>query len=66
MPFARHFWKCVARDGFSPGAVTRVTIVGNTPMLALLTETDARILLQPDSWTRPMDWRPDAPRALGQ
>jgi uncharacterized 2Fe-2S/4Fe-4S cluster protein (DUF4445 family) len=30
-------------------------------MLALLTGTDARILLQPDSWTRPMDWQPDAP-----
>jgi uncharacterized 2Fe-2S/4Fe-4S cluster protein (DUF4445 family) len=50
------------RDGFSPAAVTRVTIVGNTPMLALLTETDAQLLWQPDSWTRPMDWRPDVPR----
>ena len=56
------FLEMCSRDGFSPAAVTRVTIVGNTPMLALLTQTDARILLQPDSWTRPLDWRPDAPQ----
>ena len=50
------------REGLSPGAVARVTIVGNTPMLALLTGTDARTLLQPDSWTRLMDWSLDAPK----
>ena len=35
-------------------------------MLALLTQTDSRILLQPDAWTRPIDWRLDAPEALGR
>ncbi len=49
------------QDGFSPRGVSRVTVVGNTPMLALLTETDARSLLQPDSWVRPIDWPTRAP-----
>jgi uncharacterized 2Fe-2S/4Fe-4S cluster protein (DUF4445 family) len=35
--------------------VRRVNIVGNTTMLALLTEMDPDILLQPRSWTQPMD-----------
>ena len=55
------FLEMCLRGGFSPAAVARVTIVGNTPMLALLTESDARTLLQTDAWTRPLDWRPEAP-----
>ena len=54
------FLEICGQGGFSPAAVTRLTIVGNTSMLALLTQTDPRMLLQPDSWARPMDWRPDA------
>ncbi len=48
-----------SHDGINPGMVTRVAIVGNTAMLALLTETVPGILLQPDSWTRPFDCRLD-------
>jgi uncharacterized 2Fe-2S/4Fe-4S cluster protein (DUF4445 family) len=44
--------------GVSPAQVVRVTLVGNTAMLALLTETDPRLLEQPSGWTRPLDLRP--------
>ncbi len=44
-----------SREGVYPRQVTRVAIVGNTAMLALLTEADPRILLNPRSWTRPID-----------
>ncbi len=48
-----------SRDGFSPGKVVRIAIVGNTPMLAILTQTDSSVLLQPRSWERPIDCRLD-------
>jgi len=54
-----------ARYGVSPAAVGRIAIVGNTPMLALLTETDGRTLLQPSSWTRPIECRPDRGQSWG-
>ena len=50
-------------EGFNPRAVTHVAVVGNTPMLALLTEADPRVLLQPGSWTQPLECRPQDPRA---
>ena len=62
-PSARHFWRCAGASGLSPAAVSRHDVVGNTSMLALLTETDSRILLQPGSWTRPIDCRPHAAQA---
>jgi uncharacterized 2Fe-2S/4Fe-4S cluster protein (DUF4445 family) len=46
-------------DGIDPRMLTRVAIVGNTAMLALLTETDPGILLRPHSWTQPFDCRQD-------
>ena len=49
-----------SRGGISPGRVVRIAIVGNTPMLAILTQTDSSVLLQPRSWERPIDCRPDA------
>ena len=52
-----------AQQGLSPAAIGRVAIVGNTSMLALLTETDPGILLQSSSWTRPVDCRPDGGEA---
>ncbi len=52
-----------ARDGFSLAEVTRVNIVGNTSMLALLTQTDPRVLLQPRSWTRPVELTREYERA---
>lgn len=48
------------RAGVEPRQVTRVEIVGNTAMLALLTETDPEALLDPSSWTRPVPCRLDA------
>lgn len=50
-------------EGFDSGAVREVVIVGNTAMLALLTETDPGILLQPNYWTRPIECRLDSTRA---
>jgi uncharacterized 2Fe-2S/4Fe-4S cluster protein (DUF4445 family) len=47
------------QNGWSSAAISRIAIVGNTSMLALLTETNAETLLQPSSWTRPIDWRTD-------
>lgn len=44
--------------GVSPEQVVRVTLVGNTAMLTLLTETAPRLLEQPSGWTRPLDLRP--------
>jgi uncharacterized 2Fe-2S/4Fe-4S cluster protein (DUF4445 family) len=51
-----------ALHNVSPREITRVSIVGNTPMLALLTETDPQILLQPRFWTQPVDCRLDDPQ----
>ncbi len=50
-----------SRDGLSPRDVSRVAVVGNTPMLALLTETDSQTLLRPRSWTQPIDCKLDNP-----
>ena len=43
-----------SRNYIDPVDVSHVTIVGNTPMLALLTETDPQLLLNPKSWTQPI------------
>ena len=51
-----------SRDGFDLRNVCEVTIVGNTPMLALLTETDPHILLNPHLWTRPIECKLDNPQ----
>lgn len=52
-----------SRDGVRPQDVTHAAIVGNTAMLALLTEADARQLLQPRNWTQPMECRVEHPQA---
>jgi uncharacterized 2Fe-2S/4Fe-4S cluster protein (DUF4445 family) len=56
-------------NGLSPEQVTRVTVVGNTAMLILLTESDPQPLLQPSGWTSPINCRLKNPaswiRALG-
>ena len=44
-----------SREGFGLRDVVRAVIVGNTAMLALLTGSDPRILLLPDSWTLPVE-----------
>jgi uncharacterized 2Fe-2S/4Fe-4S cluster protein (DUF4445 family) len=51
-----------SRDGFDLRNIREVAIVGNTAMLALLTETDPRTLLQPHSWTQPIECRLDNPK----
>jgi uncharacterized 2Fe-2S/4Fe-4S cluster protein (DUF4445 family) len=43
--------------GLNPWDIIQITIVGNTPMLLLLTETDSQLLLQPRFWTRAIDYR---------
>lgn len=48
-----------SQNGFSPRKIAHVAIVGNTPMLALLTKKDPRILLQPRYWTQHIDCKLD-------
>ena len=47
-----------SREGHDLGEVTRVSIVGNTPELALLSERNYGLLMHPKFWTRPIDCRP--------
>ncbi len=51
-----------SRDSVQPQEVVQVAIVGNTAMLALLTESDSRQLLQPHNWTRPMEYTVEEPQ----
>jgi uncharacterized 2Fe-2S/4Fe-4S cluster protein (DUF4445 family) len=51
-----------SRNGIDPDEVVHVTIVGNTPMLALLTGTEPQLLLQPYNWTQPIRCSLDDPR----
>lgn len=44
--------------------IGRMAIVGNTPMLALLTNKNHALLLQPDYWMREVDCIPDDTRLL--
>lgn len=49
-----------SKDGCAPGEVTDVSVVGNTAMLTLLAEADSRMLLNPDSWTGPIEYEVNA------
>lgn len=51
-----------SRGGFGLRNVCEVTIVGNTTMLVLLTETDPHILLNPHLWTQPIECKLDKPQ----
>jgi uncharacterized 2Fe-2S/4Fe-4S cluster protein (DUF4445 family) len=53
---------CV-RHGIEIEEIVEVAIVGNTAMLALLTEADPRQLLQPSNWTRALEYRVEQPEA---
>jgi len=44
-----------AREGLDPKAIRQVAIVGNTPMLCLLTARNQDLLLMPDNWMREVD-----------
>jgi uncharacterized 2Fe-2S/4Fe-4S cluster protein (DUF4445 family) len=50
-----------AREGIDIQRVVRLTLVGNTPMLALLSGRNHDLLLQPSHWMRPVDCLPDRP-----
>ncbi|MHB8143921.1 MAG: ASKHA domain-containing protein [Thermoleophilia bacterium] len=58
MPLAaisRALFDMCAVEGISPAHVNHVAIVGNTPMLSLLTRTDPGIMLDPRFWTEPVE-----------
>jgi uncharacterized 2Fe-2S/4Fe-4S cluster protein (DUF4445 family) len=52
-----------SRAGLQSREVVQAAIVGNTAMLALLTEADSQQLLQPENWTRPMEYRVEQPQS---
>jgi uncharacterized 2Fe-2S/4Fe-4S cluster protein (DUF4445 family) len=47
-----------SENSLSPEKIMHIAIVGNTPMMLLLTETDPRPLLQPSNWTKIIDCQP--------
>ena len=51
------------REGINIEMVVRLTLVGNTAMLALLSGRNHDLLLQPSHWMRPIDCLPDDPDA---
>lgn len=52
-----------SRHGVNSRQIVRVAVVGNTPMLAILTETTPQALLRPASWTRELPCRLKDPQA---
>jgi len=52
-----------SRSSVPPQQVVKVALVGNTAMLALLTGADSRQLLQPQNWTRPVEYRVEQAQA---
>ena len=44
-----------SRHGVNAREIVHMAVVGNTPMLAILTETTPEALLRPESWTRGME-----------
>jgi uncharacterized 2Fe-2S/4Fe-4S cluster protein (DUF4445 family) len=50
-----------AREGINIERVVRLTLVGNTAMLALLSGKNCDLLLQPSHWMRFVDCLPDRP-----
>lgn len=53
-----------AREGIGLEQVVKVTVVGNTAMLALLSGKNFHLLLQPAYWMRPIDCLPENPGEL--
>ncbi len=50
-----------AREGINIERVVRLTLVGNTAMIALLSGQNYDLLLQPSHWMSPVDCLPDRP-----
>ena len=53
-----------AREGVGLEQIVRITVVGNTAMLALLSGKNSHLLLQPSYWVRPIDCLLDNPAEL--
>lgn len=51
------------RNGVNTREIVHLAIVGNTPMLAILTGTTPGVLLRPQSWTRELECRLGDPEA---
>jgi uncharacterized 2Fe-2S/4Fe-4S cluster protein (DUF4445 family) len=51
--------------GRDPSHIGQVVLVGNTAMLALMAQGDCASLLDPDTWTNPVDWTPTASAGFG-
>jgi uncharacterized 2Fe-2S/4Fe-4S cluster protein (DUF4445 family) len=47
------------REGYAPGEVGHVVIAGNTAMLALLSEKNYNLLLEPEYWMSEIDCQPE-------
>jgi len=47
-----------SREGYDPGQIGHLVIVGNTAMLSLLTGRGFELLLRPEYWTREIDCEP--------
>lgn len=58
---SRALFDMCALEETTPAEVRRLSIVGNTPMLALLTGSDPHIMLDPHFWTEPVECRPGVP-----
>lgn len=52
------FADIAARDGLDPARIGRVVVVGNTAMIALLSDHNHGLLLQPANWLAPIDCMP--------
>ncbi len=47
------------KEGYDFRKIRRISIVGNTAMLALLVRKNSELLLRPDHWTAPIDCLPE-------
>jgi len=54
-------WDIAIREGINLQQVVRLTLVGNTAMLALISERNFDLLLQPSHWFNVIDCLPDDP-----
>jgi uncharacterized 2Fe-2S/4Fe-4S cluster protein (DUF4445 family) len=65
MAIGEALFDIATREGINIQQVVRLTLVGNTAMLALLSGRNYDLLLQPGHWTSPVDCLPDNPDSWG-
>ncbi|MCP5157989.1 MAG: DUF4445 domain-containing protein [Gammaproteobacteria bacterium] len=63
MAIGEALWDIAIREGIDLQQVVRLTLVGNTAMLALLSGQNVGRLLQPDHWVGAIDCAPDDTQA---